>query len=309
MNDTARKCLFCGKDISDKRSDAKFCSPEHKRDHFRKRDTASVKTPVKDTPTPPIKSTKLEGAKLRDYVNGLLKAKGLNPAIKLASEIEPVQFVSSGIKEIDDLTGGFPRGRVSEIFGLKGVGKTSLMTQVLKNVPDYTIYYFDAEGALSPHYLQSQGVANDNLQVENEFILERVVENTEVLVQTNAYDLIVVDSIASLIPFAEIEGESGDAHMGLKARLMSQWMRKLGPFLYKTKTALVFINQQRESMNPYGPNKFTPGGHAVPYASSLRLELKSNKADRKENGHIVHVEVEKSKVCKPYQKTEFKLTY
>ena len=258
-------CVSCSKGFSTHLQLMKFCSPKCKDEAFKQ-------------------------------INKLMKEKGLPEITRGTPKVE---FISSGIEEIDKLTGGFPRKRITEIFGLKGVGKTQLMSRILKqSLPDVSIYYVDTENALEI----------DGIDTLNENILERVEEAVEVAMQSN-YDLIIVDSVASMIPWAEMEGEAGDAHMGLKARLMGQWMRKINFHLSKSNTALVFINQQRETMNPYGAKKFTPGGFALPYAASLRIELKSNKADKKENHQLVTAIVEKSRFSKPYQKAEFKLRY
>jgi recombination protein RecA len=239
-------------------------------------------------------------------MNQIFKERGL-PLMMMASDLPPQEFVSSGIPEIDAMTGGFPRGKVSEIYGMQGVGKTSLMLQIFKKLPELQIAYVDAEQAINEAFLKQQGITN--VELLHTHVMEQVMEQVEVMVQTNHYDLIVIDSVASITPWPELEGNAGDAHMGLKARLMGQFMRKILGQLNQTKTALVFINQLRENMSMYGPAKFTPGGHALPFAASLRLELKTNKVDRKDWGHVVHVEVTKSKVSRPFQKADFKLKY
>lgn len=263
-----RECFFCKKEFESSLPYLSFCSPRCKQASF-------------------------------EAMNAELRKKGLPEAVR-GSDLPPLEFVSSGIPEIDEMTKGFPRRRVTEIFGLKGVGKTTLMTRIVRALPSLNIYYVDCEAALPE--------LPKNVDTVEEYVLERVQELVEAAL-SQRYDLIVVDSVASLVPRAEVEGDPGDAHMGLKARLMSQWMRRVNIHLSKSQTALVFINQQRETMELYGPKRFTPGGFALPYASSLRLELKSAKADRFEGGHFVHVEVEKSRVCRPYQKTKFKLMY
>lgn len=286
-------CLTCGKDFVPKRKTARFCSV-----------TCRVKTnqlknlidPVQDETQKTISAAR----EAMESLNLKLAAKGL-PLMVMGSDLPPLHFITSGVPEIDAMTHGFPRQKITEIYGPKGVGKTTLMSRLVASLPDLKICYIDAEGGLP--------TPPDNVTVNTEHILERAQDIVESALEDNKYDLIVVDSVASLVPRAEVEGEAGDAHMGLKARLMSQWMRRIHLYLSKSNTAVVFINQQRESMNPYGPQKFTPGGFALPYAASLRLELKSNKADKLENGQWVHVEVEKSRVCKPYQKTKFKLDY
>lgn len=282
------KCIVCDKEFEG-RSDAKFCSGSCRVKDNRQKKKAGL---------PPDN-------KMSD-MNKILQAAGLPPLVR-ASDLPPVTFISSGIPEIDAMTGGFPRNRITEIFGMKGVGKTALMTKILnKSLADLKVFYVDTENAMRGDH--------PNIEVFSDYILESVEKAVSKALDTDNYDMIIVDSVASMIPRAEVEGDEGEAHMGLKARLMSQWMRKINPHLHGKKAAVVFINQQRESMNPYGPAKFTPGGHGLPYAASLRLELKTTKADRivkdKEVvGHWVTVEVEKSRVCKPYQKARFKLLY
>lgn len=288
------KCIICNKDFEG-RVDAKYCSTTCRVKANRatkQKGGVENKVPKKNT-RPKTKANLLEEYLDRQHIT-----------IRKGSELEPVEFISSGIKEIDGMTGGFPRKRITEIYGMKGVGKTALMSRMLD--VEHTVLYIDTENALVN--------VPENIHVIREYMLEDVSEIVEVALQSDAYDVIVIDSVASMVPRAEIEGETGEAHMGLKARLMGQWLRKINPHLNKSKSAVVFINQQRETMSAYGYSKFTPGGHALPYASSLRLELKTVKADRvvknsETIGHWITVEVEKSRVCRPYQKTRFKLLY
>lgn len=285
------KCIICNKDFEG-RADAKYCSANCRVKASR---GGSKKEPVE-------KKGVVKNRGSKNKLEAYLEAQGIS--IRKGSELEPIEFVSSGIKEIDQMTGGFPRKRITEIYGMKGVGKTALMSRMLG--VEHTILYIDTENAIVN--------VPENVHVVREYLLENVAEIVEVAVQSDAYDVIVIDSVASMTPRAEIEGETGEAHMGLKARLMGQWLRKLNPFLNTSKSAVVFINQQRDTMSAYGYAKFTPGGHALPYASSLRLELKTVKADRviknsETIGHWITVEVEKSRVCRPYQKTRFKLLY
>lgn len=284
---------ICGKEFVPKRSTAKYCSNKCKvKDH---RDKQELDPVAKET-----NETISEARKAMESLNKMLATKGL-PLCVMGSDLPPIEFISSGIRVVDEMTKGLPRKKITEIYGPKGVGKTTLMSQIVNSIPNLKVFYIDAEGGLP--------TPPDNVTVNNEYSLEIVEEMVDSALEDNKYDLIVIDSIASLVPRAETEGEPGDAHMGLKARLMSQWMRRIHLYLSRSNTAVVFINQQRDSMNPYGPQKFTPGGHGVPYASSLRLELKSNKVDKFDGGQWVHVEVEKSRICKPYQKTKFKLIY
>lgn len=232
-------------------------------------------------------------------------------SIKSLADYGDIEFVTSGIKEIDEIT-QFPRGRIIEIFGLQGVGKSELVQMCLTNMSkEGKVLYIDAENALNPSRLLAKGGVAKNIIISDMCILEDVAKLT--VDSVNKYDVIVVDSVATLVTKAEAEGETGDQFVGLKARLMGQWMRKLIGPLGKSKCAIVFINQIREGMSMFTPT-FKPGGKALPYASSLSLHLSANKSDRivKDGvavGHWVNVELTKSRVCAPYQKTRFKLMY
>ena len=229
-------------------------------------------------------------------------------SIKSLAEYGDIEFITSGIEEIDAIT-PFPRGRITEISGMQGVGKSELVQACLTNMSkEGKVLYIDAENALNPSRLLAKGGEAKNIIISDMCILEDVAKLT--VDSVNKYDVIVIDSVATLVTKSEAEGETGDQFVGLKARLMGQWMRKLIGPLGKSRCAVVFINQIRESMSMYVP-KFTPGGKALPYAASLRLELSTNKADRLSDGkgHWVNVEITKSRVCPPYQKTRFKLFY
>ena len=232
-------------------------------------------------------------------------------SIKSLADYGDIEFVTSGIKEIDEIT-QFPRGRVIEIYGLQGVGKSELVQMCLTNMSkEGKVLYIDAENALNPSRLLAKGGVAKNIIISDMCILEDVAKLT--VDSVNKYDVIVVDSVATLVTKAEAEGETGDQFVGLKARLMGQWMRKLIGPLGKSKCAVVFINQMREGMSMFTPT-FKPGGKALPYASSLSLHLTANKSDRivKDGnavGHWVNVEFTKSRVCAPHQKTRFKLMY
>lgn len=233
--------------------------------------------------------------------------------IKTLAEVGDIEFITSGITEIDTITGGIPKGRITEIHGMASVGKSEFVQVCLSEMSKAgKVLYIDAENALNPQRLVAKGGDSKNITVTDMYIMEEVANY--VVDNLKNFDVIVIDSVASLVPRAEYEGETGDQFVGLRARLMGQWMRKLIGPLGKSKCAVVFINQLRESMSMYGDPLFTPGGKALPYAASLRLKLSSNKADRivKEGtttGHWVQVEVTKSRVCAPYQKTKFMLVY
>jgi predicted ATP-dependent serine protease len=242
-----KTCLNCGAEFETKSHRAKFCDNNNKCKvaYNRKADKTTPKLEPHNTYLDPNNPSEAEIR--RDKVNKLLIAKGLPPVI-LGRDIPPIEFISSGIAEIDQITGGFPKNRITEVFGMKGVGKTSLMSKILtKSAPTLKIFYVDTENSLHGDH--------PNIEVFSEYILEDIEGMVADVLDSNEYDLIIVDSVASMIPRAEVEGDEGEAHMGLKARLMSQWMRKINPHLHGKKAAVVFINQQRESMNPYGPRE------------------------------------------------------
>lgn len=237
--------------------------------------------------------------------------KDVGYTIKSLADYGEIEFITSGIEEIDAIT-KFPRGRITEISGMQGVGKSELVQTCLTNMShEGKVLYIDAENALNPTRLLAKGGEAKNIIISDMCILEDVAKLT--VDSVNKYDVIVIDSVATLVTKAEAEGETGDQFVGLKARLMGQWMRKLIGPLGKSKCAVVFINQIREGMSMFTPT-FKPGGKALPYASSLCLHLSANKSDRivKDGvavGHWVNVELTKSRVCPPYQKTKFKLKY
>jgi recombination protein RecA len=234
------------------------------------------------------------------------------PKILKLSEVKQVSFVSSGTKEIDDLTGGFPRARITEISGKQGVGKTSLMAKTLAAMSEkQTVLYIDSENALNPERVKVLGGKLEQVDFSTEYILEDVADL--VIASLNKYDIIIVDSVAGLVSKTELEAETGAANVGVKAKRMHNWVRKMTGKLGKSKTALVFVNQIHQSPNMYTPT-YTTGGTALDYASSLRLELSNNKSDLLGSpgaytGVWVHVLVTKSKLSQPYVKTKFQLEY
>ena len=241
------------------------------------------------------------------------------PALMKASELGAIKFVTSGIDEIDAATKGFPVGRVTEIYGMEGVGKTSLTLQAIAGMQKKKkkVLFIDVENALNIDRAKQFGVDLDKLSVSTAVVVEEIAEI--VIGYLGQFDLIVVDSLAAMIPRAEYDGDPGEQHMGLKARAMGQFMRKVIKPLADAHCALVFINQQRMTLEPFGERKITPGGKAVPFATSLRLELKTAKSkDKIEStkggvkhraGHWVTATVTKSKVGAPYTEIRFKLLY
>lgn len=243
--------------------------------------------------------------------------KGAILALNEHRAADPVEHISTGNIAIDDLTGigGIPRGRITEVYGPESGGKTTLCLMAIAEAQRAggVAAMVDAEHALDLNYAKALGVDTDKLLVSQPDNGEQALEIVELLVRSGAVAIVVVDSVAALVPAAELEGDMGDAQMGLQARLMSQACRKLTQAVSKTKTALVFINQVRDKIGVmFGNPETTTGGRALKFYSSLRIDIR--RIGQKKKGDVVigaltKIKTVKNKMAAPYRSAEILLTY
>lgn len=265
-------------------------------------------------------SSKDDRQKAIDIAIGQIeKQHGKGTVMRLGDQMDnnEVPTISTGSIMIDYALGvkGIPRGRVTEIYGPEASGKTTLALQVIAQAQKAGGYaaFIDAEHAFDPKYARNLGINTDELLVSQPDSGEQALEITETLIRSGALDVIVIDSVAALVPRAELEGEMGDSHMGLQARLMSQALRKITGVVSKTRTACVFINQVREKIGVmFGNPETTTGGRALKFYSSVRIDIRRIGSIKKGDevlGNRTKVKIAKNKVAPPFKVVEFNILY
>lgn len=290
-------------------------------DKDKKKNQKDIKPSIQEKDLSKLPSQKFSAEKQKALDLALLQIEkqfGKGSIMKLGENYhENVQAIPTGAVSLDIATGigGVPRGRIVEIYGPESSGKTTLTLSIIARVQEQggVAAFIDAEHALDPVYAQKLGVKLDDLLISQPDSGEQALQIAEMLVRSNAVDLLIVDSVAALVPKAEIEGEMGDSHMGLQARLMSQALRKLTAIISRSKTCMIFINQIRDKIGVmFGNPETTPGGKALKFYASMRMDIRRVATLKKGEdaiGNHVRVKLVKNKMAAPFKQAEFHILF